>query len=173
MDDEPTTQPILGPLLSTIKALAWPATILFVAIAFWRPIHRLVDRFSPLVDNISSVTVGGVQFTVGKEFIEKRAPEAVRTAVAKLSPQAVRYLLENERGIKRTTRSELNGMERELVAAGLCTEMTYKDLAAVQKDDPEGNTEFRAGMDCGSKYEDVRVFLLELIPELMKKATSL
>jgi hypothetical protein len=99
MDDGRTTQPILGPALSTIKALAWPATILFVAIAFWTPIHRLVDRFSPLVDNISSVTVGGVQFTVGKEFIEKRAPEAVRTAVAKLSPQAVRYLLENERGI--------------------------------------------------------------------------
>jgi hypothetical protein len=173
MNDERPAKPMLETVIGAIKALAWPATILFVAIAFWTPIHRLVDRFSPLVDKISSVTVGGVQFTVGKEFIEKRAPEAVRTAVAKLSPEAVRYLLENERGIKRTTRSELNGIERELVAAGLCTEMTYKDLAAAQKEDPEDKTEFRAGMDCGSKYEDVRVFLLELIPELMKKATSL
>src|SRR5205807_128215 len=83
MTDERPAKPMLETVLGAIKALAWPATILFVAIAFWTPIHRLVDRFSPLVDKISSVTVGGVQFTVGKEFIEKRAPEAVRTAVAK------------------------------------------------------------------------------------------
>lgn len=172
MDDQGKNSTNLALMLGTLKAVAWPVVILFVTIAFWGPLHKIADRFSPLVDNITSVTVGGVQFTVTKEFIQKRAPEAVRIAVAKLTPEAIRYILENERGVKRTTRRDLSGEERELIAGGLCTEMNYKDLAQAKRDNPMDKRDYQAGFDCGSKYEDVRVFLLELVPELVKKAST-
>ncbi|URI09440.1 hypothetical protein MW290_28155 [Aquincola tertiaricarbonis] len=153
-----------------IKSMAWPGLVIFLVVSFWEPLQGIASRLSPLVERIDSVSVGGVQLTVGKEFIEKRAPEAVRTAVNRLTPDAIRYILEHSKGVKRTNRDFLDSHQRELIAADLCRELNWKDLERIKKDEPKDDVIYKAGMDCGSKYQDVRVFLLELVPELVRLA---
>lgn len=156
--------------MNLIRALAWPGVVLFLVLSFWTPLQRISTRISPLVERIESVSVGGVKFNVGRAFIERRASEAVRTAVNALQTETLKYILENERGITRTTRTVLDAEEKDLIAAGLCDELTWKDLDDLQREDKESKKKYMAGMNCGSKYEDVRVFLLELVPELIKRS---
>lgn len=155
--------------MSFARALAWPGVILFLVVSFWTPLQRISHRLSPLVERIESVSVGGVKFNVGKAFIEKRASAAVRAAVNTLQPSTLKHVLEHERGVRRTTRTVLDPEEADLIAAGLCTELNWRELDEMRREDTESKVKYMAGMSCGSKYEDVRVFLLELVPELIKR----
>lgn len=163
-------RPSLQSAMEFIRSMVWPGLVLFLVVSFWEPLQGIASRISPLVERIDSVSVGGVQLTVGKEFIEKRAPEAVRNAVSKLSPDAIRYILEHTKGVKRTNRDFLDSQERELIAADLCVELDWKALEKLQKEDPKDAVIYKAGMECATKYQDVRVFLLELVPELVRLA---
>ncbi|URI09441.1 hypothetical protein MW290_28160 [Aquincola tertiaricarbonis] len=153
-----------------VRAVAWPSVIFFLVLSFWTPLQRIANRVSPLVERIESVSVGGVKFNVSKEFIDKRASDAVRKAVNSLKPETLKYILEHERAIHRTTRTTFDPEELDLIATGLCTELNWKALDELQREDSKREHKYMAGMDCGSKYEDVRVFLLELVPELIERS---
>jgi hypothetical protein len=172
MTDSPDQTPWPVQLL---KAFAWPAVAMFILVSFWTPLQKVASMIPETFDKLDTVSIGGVQVHVSSG-LSQQAPPAVKQTLAKLSPAAIQYIVENDiGGPARTTAPVLRVEENELIEVGLCTPLTEKKLLLLAKEDrkEESNpAEYKAGFECGLTYADARRFLMELIPELVRQATS-
>ena len=158
-----------------LKALAWPLVVLFLLMAFWKPLQAVGELLPQMFEKLDTVTVGGVRVDVRSALAEK-APNAVKLVLAKLSPAGIQYIVENgESGVTRTTKGVLLVEQQELIAAKLCRDLTKAELTAKHQEDLKTDRKppiYEAGFDCSDSYDDTRKFLLDLIPELVRQATK-
>lgn len=161
-------------VVELVKALAWPALVLVLIVSFWTPLHTVVGLLPSMFEKVDTITLGGVRIDL-KSAIAEKTPNNVKLVLPKLTPAGIQYIIENgESGATRQTSPVLPVEQQELIAAGLCREMTQSELDAKYREDKrkERNpTLYRSGFECGDSYDATRKFLLDLIPELVRQTT--
>jgi len=158
--------------IELIKALAWPCVAIFIVVAFWGPLQASARLLPQLLQDTETIEVSGVKINV-RSSIAERTPARVKVVLQKLSPAGIEYILEKrELSEFRSTDPTLAPDVAELIAAGLCVPMTREDLAAAaKKDSPEERkTKYLTGVKCGDTYDEVRTFLVSLIPDMVRSA---
>jgi hypothetical protein len=159
-------------LIELIKASAWPCVAVFVVISFWGPLQASARLLPRLLQDTETIEVSGVKINV-RNSIAERTPARVKVVLPKLSPAGIEYILENPQVSKaRSTDPTLAPDVAELIGAGLCVPMTKEDLAAAAKKDSRADrkTKYLTGITCGDTYDEVREFLVSLIPDMVRGA---
>src|SRR5262249_44954594 len=75
-----------------VRAIAWPALVVGLVIAFWRPLKDTADDVPTILSRSDTVSIAGMSIKVGSRLYDLATPE-VRFALAKASNDGVIHIL--------------------------------------------------------------------------------
>lgn len=155
-------------ILGYLKALAWPGLTLLILIVFWAPLRQIANMAPSLLSRSESIKIGSVSLVVGKDVV---IPDAVRQVLRSLRPDDLDdFLASTGDGAFTSDLADHQSVKtwRRWASLGLLKEMSASELAEYRK-----TSEYKdsvIGFNGTPLYHDTRTFLINLLPEILKKA---
>jgi hypothetical protein len=154
--------------VSLIKAVVWPAVVIYFFISLRGPITATVEQFPNLFYKTTHITIAGVTLEVDQR-LQASAPLKLREAISKLSPEALKELVRIGESTNYTNSSYPNFSQqevwlKELKEAGLIE----LEIGISDPEHPNSNVKFRT-TELGRKGY---AFVVEVLVDQLIRSTQ-
>ncbi len=144
-----------------IKALLWPTIAIFILILFWQPLRLVADQLPNIVSRSETITISGLSIKIRNSDIVQKPSDSVKTALASLSADGVKTMLNNSNGVYWNVGDESFGRKQyaELIKLGLYREVPPKELQERNKQ----NKNYGFGAEVTPLGIETNQFLIQLV----------
>lgn len=156
------------------KALVWPFIVVFLLVAFWKPLHILADYVPQLLSNTEEFSISGVRFQLRKSLVDQASPD-VKQILGDLGVEDIRLILDTppQNMICWPTRPSQAEKQVQpyssLLNLGLFREMTKEEKR--QQESQHIACEY--GVTPTPKFGPIRDFMIKGIVEAIQQAQAL